>query len=217
MYRANTRSLLSRCIKSPSWKLWVATLRIDGVTLIQQNSQKCNPKFVNSLVSKPCAGEAMTWVDAVGITPARLDTTVGNATSPAPETTVVMTELALNGIEATAGTPGIPGSWDWILAETAAAAIAAAAGNVFGATDEWLGGVIARPTRKNCPPRSKRFIEAIASFADCWTSYSMKPKPLCLPVIVSGVRVQVFTVPNASNTLQDDEKEIKYSRGNSQT
>jgi hypothetical protein len=108
----------------------------------------------------------MTAVDAVGITPARLETTVGNATRPAPDTTVVITELALSDMEAT-GTPGIPVSCAWILAETAAAAIAAAAGRGLGATEECEGGVIARPTLRNCPPRSNRFIEAIASFADC--------------------------------------------------
>ena len=67
---------------------------------------------------------------------------------------------------------------------------------------------MARPTLKYWPPRSNKFIEAMASFADCCTSYSMKPNPLCLPVIVSGDRLQDLTVPNASNTLQ--RKQIHY-------
>ena len=40
------------------------------------------------------------------------------------------------------------------------------------------GGVTALPTLSNCPPKSNEFIEAIASWADCNVSYSIKPKPL---------------------------------------
>ena len=42
----------------------------------------------------------------------------------------------------------------------------------------------------------------IASFADCCDEYSIKPYPLCLPVIWSGASEQAITFPNASNTLR---------------
>ena len=58
------------------------------------------------------------------------------------------------------------------------------------------------PTRKYCPPRSNKFIATIASLADCCVAYSIKPYPLCFPVIWSGASLQDCTWPNASNTLQ---------------
>uniref|UniRef100_A0A6B0UAF2 Putative secreted protein n=1 Tax=Ixodes ricinus TaxID=34613 RepID=A0A6B0UAF2_IXORI len=64
-----------------------------------------------------------------------------------------------------------------------------------------LGGVMARPTRRYCPPRSKRFIEAMASLAPTLVSYSMKPYSLCLPGVDEGTSLQVLILPNASNTL----------------
>ena len=95
-----------------------------------------------------------------------------------------------------------PCSWACIFADTAAAAIAAAGGSVPLLPCADAGGVMARPTLRYCPPKSKRFMDAMASVADCWFSYSKKPYPLCLPGIVSGARVQLWTRPNASNTLK---------------
>ena len=37
------------------------------------------------------------------------------------------------------------------------------------------GGVTALPTRKNCPPKSNRFMDAMASCADWAVSYSINP------------------------------------------
>lgn len=86
-------------------------------------------------------------------------------------------------------------SMAWILAVAAAAATAAAVGRTLDPVEgpkRALGGVMARPTlerpfnykntdrilisyRKYCPPKSKRFMLAIASFAACAVSYSIKP------------------------------------------
>ena len=67
-----------------------------------------------------------------------------------------------------------------ILAVTAAAATAAAVGIELGHVGAWAasGGVTAFPTRKYCPPRSNKFIDAIASCAACGPSNSIKPNPL---------------------------------------
>merc|ERR550519_1119858 len=65
-----------------------------------------------------------------------------------------------------------------ILAVAAAAATAAAVGIAAGAallipTFIVSGGVMDRPTRRYCPPRSNRFMELMASCVACGVSYSM--------------------------------------------
>lgn len=61
-----------------------------------------------------------------------------------------------------------------ILAVAAAAATAAAGGSPPGVAGvrRGMGGVTALPTRRYCPPKSKRFMEETASCADWALSYS---------------------------------------------
>lgn len=65
-------------------------------------------------------------------------------------------------------------SWAVILAVAAAAATAAAGGRPPGVVGvkRGMGGVTALPTRKYCPPKSKRFMEDTASCEDWALSYS---------------------------------------------
>lgn len=65
-----------------------------------------------------------------------------------------------------------------IFAVAAAAATAAAVGIILvplGGPIKAFGGVIALPTLRYCPPKSNKFIDAIASKAACIVSYSIKP------------------------------------------
>ena len=64
-----------------------------------------------------------------------------------------------------------------LLAAAAAAAAAAISGGTGSGSGSLLvcGGVIARPTRRNCPPKSKRFMAATASLAESSVSYSINP------------------------------------------
>lgn len=61
-----------------------------------------------------------------------------------------------------------------IFAVAAAAATAAAGGKPPGVVgvSRGMGGVTALPTRRYCPPKSKRFMEDTASRADWGFSYS---------------------------------------------
>lgn len=65
----------------------------------------------------------------------------------------------------------------WILAVAAAAATAAAVGmdELTVGPIRAFGGVIARPTRSNCPPKSNKFMLWIASSIACLVEYSMNP------------------------------------------
>lgn len=60
---------------------------------------------------------------------------------------------------------------------------------------------MALPTLRYCPPKSNRFIDPIASNADCNVSYSMNPYPLCLFGACPWANLQYFMDPKASKTL----------------